>query len=128
MSIENFAPWTGRDITPSPASERASKQPAPNTSALIVNGSALAAAAAEIVGFEVVSCGIDQLSFSIDSAEIRINETVSGRDLADFGLVQMVSYPRPTASVITAISDYLRHRGIGAINVRGIGAPTKLSH
>jgi glutathione synthase/RimK-type ligase-like ATP-grasp enzyme len=91
-------------------------------SALILNGRDLASAA----DVEVTCRGIDELAFAIETGRVRIAETVGGRDLADFGLVQVAGYPRPTAALINAIADYLEYHSVCAINVAGIGAPTKL--
>jgi len=101
--------------------------PAASASALILNGSALAAAAADLRAVDVVSCRVDQLVFRIEPDDVAVTETVTNRKLHDFRLVQVASYPRPTASVVTAIADYVRHHGILGVNIDGIGAPTKLS-
>jgi glutathione synthase/RimK-type ligase-like ATP-grasp enzyme len=72
--------------------------------------------------------GVDDLGFSIETGRVRVYETVSGRDLADFGLVQIMAYPRPTSTVLNALDDYLRANRVRATGVAGIGAPTKLFH
>ncbi|MFB7504016.1 ATP-grasp domain-containing protein [Streptomyces broussonetiae] len=77
-------------------------------------------------GVEVVFRSIEDLAVHIGPEGVCIRETVDGRDLADFGLVQVLAYPRPTATVLNAISDYLAVKGVRAVNVAGIGAPTKL--
>lgn len=74
----------------------------------------------------VVFRSIDELYFGIGDGEVAVAETVTGRDLSDFGLVQFASYPRPTASLIGAIAAYLDYHGVPAINMTGIGVPTKL--
>lgn len=48
------------------------------------------------------------------------------RDLADFGLVQVFAYHRSTATLLNALADYLAAKGVRAVNVAGIGAPTRL--
>jgi glutathione synthase/RimK-type ligase-like ATP-grasp enzyme len=69
---------------------------------------------------------VDELSFEIDGGGTRIIETRDGRDLADFALVQVAAYPRPTAALIGAIGAYLEDRKVPAVNIAGIGVPTKL--
>lgn len=98
------------------------------SSALIINGEALASGV-ETHGsgrLDAVFRNIDDLGFSIETNRVRISETVEGRDLADFGLVQVAAYPRPTAALINALVDYLAHHKVPAVNMAGIGAPTKL--
>lgn len=51
---------------------------------------------------------------------------MSGRDLADFGLVQVASYQRPTATLLNAVADYLAVKNVRAVNIADIGAPTRL--
>jgi glutathione synthase/RimK-type ligase-like ATP-grasp enzyme len=51
---------------------------------------------------------------------------VDGKDLADFGLVQVAAYPRPTATLLNAIADYLRHERVRTVNMMAVSAPTKL--
>lgn len=75
---------------------------------------------------DAVFRSVDELAFTIGTGGVRLYETVSERDLADFGLVQVVEYPSPTAALLTAMADYLQTRKVPAINVSGIGAPTKL--
>ncbi|MFE7810219.1 hypothetical protein ACFU51_37285 [Streptomyces sp. NPDC057430] len=77
-------------------------------------------------GVEVVFRSIEEIAIYIDSEGVRIRETVSGRDLADFGLVQVFAYHRPTATLLNALEDYLAVKGVRTVNVAGIGAPTKL--
>jgi glutathione synthase/RimK-type ligase-like ATP-grasp enzyme len=98
---------------------------------LVLNGQGLgehAAFAAELLaaGVEVIFRGIDEVAVDIGPGGARIRETVGGRDLADFGSVQVLSHPRPTATLLNALADYLVTRGIHTVNVAGIGAPTKL--
>lgn len=77
-------------------------------------------------GVEVIFRSIEEIAIYIDSEGVRIRETVSGRDLADFGLVQVFAYHRPTATLLNALEDYLAVKGVRTVNVAGIGAPTKL--
>jgi glutathione synthase/RimK-type ligase-like ATP-grasp enzyme len=115
---------TAAGLSARPA-QRAAAGHAPPT-ALIVNGAALAPALAAAGGVDVVFRSIDELSVSIENSTVTIAETVSGRDLRDFGLVHMASYPRPTAALISAIVAYLEHHRVPAVNMAGIGVPTKL--
>lgn len=94
--------------------------------ALIINGDALTPALASADGAPMVVRGIDDLTVVIDGEHVRIVENVQGMDLADFGLVHVAAYPRPTASVINAIANYLDHHGVPTVNMRGIDAPAKL--
>lgn len=99
--------------------------------ALVLNGEGLGEhveLAGELLaaGVEVVFRSIEELAVHIGPGGARISETVDGRDLADFGLVQVFAYPRPTATLLNAIADYLATHGVRAVNVAGIGAPTKL--
>jgi glutathione synthase/RimK-type ligase-like ATP-grasp enzyme len=70
--------------------------------------------------------GIGEIAFSIEPGQTRVYETVSGRDLAEFALIQVIAYPRPTATLLSAISSYLRHHGRPELDETGISAPTKL--
>jgi glutathione synthase/RimK-type ligase-like ATP-grasp enzyme len=110
-------------------SRRSGTPPAPRPpSVLIINGQALETATGwpGHEGVDAVFRTADQLAFTIETDQVRIRETVEGRDLASFGLVQCAGYPRPTASMINAIADYLRHHRVLAVNMAGIGAPTRL--
>jgi glutathione synthase/RimK-type ligase-like ATP-grasp enzyme len=99
-------------------------------SALILNGEALLADAESggpfADGVDTVFRGIDDLAFAIETGRVCLYETVDGRDLAEFALVQVAAYPRPTATLLNAIADYLRHRRVRAVNMAGVSAPTKL--
>ncbi|MER7000938.1 hypothetical protein [Streptomyces sp. NPDC000410] len=75
---------------------------------------------------ETVYCGIEDLAFSIDTPRTCVWETVEGRDLADFGLVQVVAYPRPTVTLLSAVASYLEHKNRPALNAAAVSAPTKL--
>ncbi|MER7694628.1 hypothetical protein [Streptomyces sp. NPDC097610] len=77
-------------------------------------------------GVDVVFCNIEELAIDIGPGGARIRETVSGRDLADFGLVQVLAYPRPTATLLNAVADYLAANGVRAVNATGVGVPTRL--
>lgn len=99
--------------------------------ALVLNGEGLgelADFASELLaaGVEVVFRSIEEIAIYIDPEGVRIRETVNGRDLADFGLVQVFAYHRPTATLLNALEDYLTAKGVRTVNVAGIGAPTKL--
>lgn len=99
--------------------------------ALVLNGERLgehADLASDLVaaGVEVVFRSIEELAIDIGPEGVRIRETVNGQDLADFGLVQVFAYHRPTATLLNALADYLAVKGVRAVNVAGIGAPTKL--
>lgn len=69
---------------------------------------------------------IDDIAFFIEPGQTRVYETVSGRDLAEFTLIQVIAYPRPTATLLSAISAYLDHWGRPPLDATGISAPTKL--
>lgn len=106
------------------------RRPTPSAhlpSALVINGDHLTPALPMLEGLDVVFRNIDELYFGIVDGEAAIAETVTGRDLNDFGLVQLASYPRPTASLISAMVAYLDYHDVPAINMTGIGVPTKLS-
>src|SRR4051794_28453775 len=99
----------------------------PSRPALILNGEGLSEHVDLLTtGIEVVFRGIDELAMDIGPGGARIWETVDGRDLGDFGLVQILAYQRPTGTLVNAIADYLAAKGVRAVNIAGIGAPTKL--
>lgn len=77
-------------------------------------------------GVEVVFRSIEEIAIYIGPGGVRIRETVNERDLADFGLVQVFAYHRSTATLLNALADYLAAKGVRAVNVAGIGAPTRL--
>lgn len=98
--------------------------------ALVLNGEGLGELvdfASELlaVGVEVVFRSIEEIAIYIGPEGVRIRETVNGRDLADFGLVQVFSYHR-SATLLNALADYLAAKGVRAVNVAGVGVPTKL--
>lgn len=100
-------------------------------SALIINGLSLLpvgelCAPATVDGINIIFRSINDLAFAIEPDRVRVYETISERDLADFGLVHVVEYPRPTAVLLSAIADYLRIHKVPAVNIAGIGPPTKL--
>lgn len=99
-------------------------------SLLIINGQPLDAADDSFIeGVETVFRSIDDLAFVISvDRRVRVYETVEGRDLANFGLVQVAGYPRPTATLINAVTAYLRSYRVPIINANGVAAPTKLFH
>jgi glutathione synthase/RimK-type ligase-like ATP-grasp enzyme len=76
--------------------------------------------------FEAVFRSIEELAFTIGPGSVGVRETVSGRDLAGFGLVQVAAFPRPTGTLLNAVAAYLRHHGVPAVNADGVGAPTRL--
>jgi glutathione synthase/RimK-type ligase-like ATP-grasp enzyme len=69
---------------------------------------------------------VEELGFAIETGSVMVYETVNGRDLADFNLVQVLAYPRPTGTLLSGITDYLDSQGVPCIGVAGVGAPTKL--
>jgi glutathione synthase/RimK-type ligase-like ATP-grasp enzyme len=93
---------------------------------LIINSGPLTPALVSLNDVEVVVRSIDDLAFTIKSDQVRVTDNIDGRDLAEFGLVQIAAYPRPTVSLVTALADYLDRHGVPVANVRGIGAPNKL--
>ncbi|MET7695847.1 hypothetical protein ABZT06_49725 [Streptomyces sp. NPDC005483] len=96
---------------------------------LIVNGEVFQRSHtldAGLGGNKVHFCGVEDLTFSVRTGQVRVCEAVSGRDLADFGLLQVAAYPRPTATLLSAVSAYLEHRKRPPVNAAGISAPTKL--
>ncbi|GGM18526.1 hypothetical protein GCM10010129_73380 [Streptomyces fumigatiscleroticus] len=75
---------------------------------------------------EVFFCDIEDLKFHVQTSRTHIAEVIGGRDLAEFGLVQIAAYPRPTATLLSAISAYLEYRRKPLANMGAISAPTKL--
>jgi glutathione synthase/RimK-type ligase-like ATP-grasp enzyme len=80
----------------------------------------------ELDDVNTVFRGIGDIAFWIEAGQTHVYETVSGRDLAEFSLIQVLAYPRPTATLLSAISAYLSHRGRPPLGATGISAPTKL--
>ncbi|MEF9915425.1 hypothetical protein RJT17_35495 [Streptomyces sp. P5-A9] len=99
---------------------------------LVINGEAFqpehAASAGLNLGdeFKTYFCGIEDIAFSVESGRTLVYETVGGRNLAEFGLVQIASYPRPTATLLSSIAAYLKHQQRPIVNAATISAPTKL--
>ncbi|MFF8430711.1 RimK family alpha-L-glutamate ligase [Streptomyces sp. NPDC016566] len=99
---------------------------------LVVNGEVFRPGYAVTAGLElgdeskVSFCGIEDIAFSVETGRTRVYETIGGRDLAEFGLIQIASYPRPTATLLSSISAYLEHRRRPPIKAAAISAPTKL--
>src|ERR1041384_7566674 len=92
--------------------------------ALLLNGEELGEhidLASELLatGIEVVFRSIEELAIDIGPGGARVRETVSGRDLADFGLVQVLAYQRPTATLLNAVADSLAANGVRAVNAAG---------
>ncbi|MFE5300699.1 RimK family alpha-L-glutamate ligase [Streptomyces sp. NPDC056632] len=77
-------------------------------------------------GIDAVFRSIEQIAVSVEHGGTRAFETVGGRDLADFGMIQIPSYPRPTATLLSAVSACLEARGRTGFADAGISAPTKL--
>ncbi|MEU8952402.1 hypothetical protein [Streptomyces sp. NPDC048489] len=105
--------------------------PSVSKPALLLNGEELGehidlASELLVAGVEVIFRNIEELAIDIGPGGARIRETVSGRDLADFGLVQVMAYPRPTATLLNAVADYLAANGVRTVNATGVGAPTRL--
>jgi glutathione synthase/RimK-type ligase-like ATP-grasp enzyme len=100
-------------------------------SALILNGEALVtgdddAGQPRIDGVRAVFRSIDDLAFTIETGRVCVRETVGGADLANFALVQVAAYRRPTGALLNAVAEYLRDKRVRAVNAGGVGAPTKL--
>ncbi|MGW3690122.1 ATP-grasp domain-containing protein [Streptomyces sp. NPDC005125] len=98
---------------------------------LVINGevfrsSDAASARLELGRAKTHFCGIGDIAFAIETGRTRVYETVGGRDLSEFGLIQIAAYPRPTATLLSSISAYLEHKGRPALNAAVISAPTKL--
>ena len=79
-------------------------------------------------GIDAVFRDIGEIAIKVETGAVSIYETVRNQDIADFGIVQAVSYPPPTATLLNTIAAYLDHYRVQAINLAGIGAPTKLLH
>ncbi|MBY8887057.1 hypothetical protein K7472_19710 [Streptomyces sp. PTM05] len=99
--------------------------------ALLLNGKELGEhvnLASELLtaGVEVVFRSIEELSIEIGPGGVRIRETVAGRDLAEFGIVQVLAHQRPTATLLSAVADYLDAHRVHAVNATGVGVPTRL--
>src|SRR5436190_16122605 len=99
--------------------------------ALVLNGQALSEHCElerelRAAGVEIVFRGIDDIAIDIGPQGVRVQETVDGRDLGDFGVVQALAYPRPSAMLLNAVADYAVAKGVRTVNITGIGAPTKL--
>ena len=101
-------------------------------SLLVINGEAFRPGGAgagdelDLGSVETVFRGIDDIAFTVETNRTLVHETVTGTDLADFGLVQIAAYPRPTGALLSAITAYLTHRQCPVVNMAGIAAPTKL--
>jgi glutathione synthase/RimK-type ligase-like ATP-grasp enzyme len=102
--------------------------PTPPQPALILNGAELANGEGRLRSgeFLAVSRSIDELAFTIETGSVRVYETVSGWDLEDFSFVQIISFTNPTGTLLNAVAAYLLHRGVDAVNMEDIGAPTRL--
>lgn len=117
----------------SPAARPVIKAPARTPTVLIVNGAALHARSGDGLGplahagqTQTVFRSIDEIACRIEPGAARVYETVTGRDLAEFDLVQVLSHPRPTGALLSTIADHLAHHGRPATNMAGIGTPTRI--
>ncbi|WP_307711244.1 RimK family alpha-L-glutamate ligase [Streptomyces sp. V4I23] len=86
----------------------------------------LVSAGLELGEFKAFFCGIEDIAFSVETGRPRVYETIGGRDLAEFRLIQIAAYPRPTATLLSSISSYLEHRQRPPVKTAAISAPTKL--
>ncbi|MFJ5035714.1 RimK family alpha-L-glutamate ligase [Streptomyces sp. NPDC088560] len=98
---------------------------------LVLNGEVfqcehVGSTALELGEAQVSFCGIEDIAFSIETGHTCVYETGGGRDLAEFDLIQVAAYPRPTATLLSSISAYLEHRQRPPITAAAISAPTKL--
>ncbi|MFI1398202.1 RimK family alpha-L-glutamate ligase [Streptomyces sp. NPDC020681] len=103
----------------------------PGKDLLVINGEAFqpeygASAGLELGEVKAYFCGIDDIAFSVETGRTRVYETTCGRDLAEFRLIQIAAYPRPTATLLSSISAYLEHRRRPSAKTAAISAPTKL--
>jgi hypothetical protein len=100
----------------------------PPRPALILNGAHLVNVEGGLGSgeFLAISRSIDELAFTIETGSVRVHEAVSGWDLEDFSFVQIASFPSPTGTLLNAVAAYLLHRGVDAVNMEHIGAPTRL--
>jgi glutathione synthase/RimK-type ligase-like ATP-grasp enzyme len=76
-------------------------------------------------GLETMFRNVDELACTVNEDRVQFYETVEGRDLADFSLVQVVAHHRRTATLSSAIVEYLRHRRVPT-NMSVTGPPTRL--
>jgi hypothetical protein len=93
--------------------------------ALVINGESLAATDLES-DVDVVYRNVEELAFRIETGQVSITETIHGRELTDFGLVQVASFPRPTGVLVNVIAEYLDRHRVPAANLAGIGVPSRL--
>lgn len=99
--------------------------------ALVLNGEGVSgredlATSLADAGIEVVFRNMDELTVNIGSDGVKIRETRSGRDLAEFGMVQVMGYRRGAGSLMNVLADYLDTNCVPSANVNGVGAPTRL--
>jgi hypothetical protein len=99
---------------------------------LVLNGHTLLGEqlpeATAVDGIETVFQGIDELAFEIAGGRALVYDSVSGRDLSEFDMVQVAGYPSGTAILLSALAEYLDYHRKSAINITSIGPPTKLTH
>lgn len=93
--------------------------------ALVINGDPLAASDMSS-DVDIVCRDVDELAFQIETGWVSITETVHGRDLTDFGLVQVMGFPRPTGVLVNVVAEYLDRHRVPAVNLAGIGVPSRL--
>ncbi|MER5889367.1 hypothetical protein ABT160_36560 [Streptomyces sp. NPDC001941] len=100
-----------------------------NGDILILNGGALdteVGARLFLRGVDTVFRSVGQLGVSVTHGTARAFETEGGRDLATYGMVQVASYPRPTATLMSAVNACLEATGAPTVASASIAAPTKL--
>ncbi|MEU4173191.1 hypothetical protein AB0F46_40900 [Streptomyces sp. NPDC026665] len=98
---------------------------------LVINGEAFHSGPAvgtrlELDEAEVFFCSIEDIRFDVQTGLTRVCEATSERDLAEFGLIHVAAYRRPTATLLSSITAYLEHRQRPAVHAAAISAPTKL--
>lgn len=93
---------------------------------LILNGAAVRTRLEPDPRAGTVFRSIDEIGCTIDAGTSSMYETVTGRDVSEFDLVQVLSHPRPTGALLSTLADHLSHHGRPVTNMVGIGAPTRL--
>lgn len=115
------------DVLRSPAPSSSSPAVASEEfSTLILNGAAVRTRLEQDSRASTVFRSIDEIGCTIDDGTSSVYETVTGRDLSEFDLVQVLSHPRPTGALLSTLADHLSHHGRPVTNMAGIGAPTRL--
>jgi glutathione synthase/RimK-type ligase-like ATP-grasp enzyme len=99
-------------------------------STLILNGAALQSHlepdASMLARGEAVFRSIGEIGCCIGPDSTRVYEIVSGRDISEFDLVEVLSHPRPTGALLSTIAEHLTHHARPVVNMVGIGAPTRI--